>query len=84
MRTSCYAKHVTNIGPGNKFFSEKQIKQSYPKCRPTSCIQRSDVVQQLLFLSKTHLLGSKGRNDIPSIRPGAKDVQSTDENMKLL
>lgn len=30
MRTSCYARHVTNTGAGNKFFSKKQIKQSYP------------------------------------------------------
>lgn len=44
------------------------------KTQPLICIQRSGLQQQLLFLSKIHLLGSKGRNDIPTTRPGVKDV----------
>lgn len=35
-RTSCYARHVTNTGAGNKSFSKKQTKQSYAKHSPSS------------------------------------------------
>lgn len=60
---------MTNTAAGNKSFSKRQIKQSYPK-HSLSSVYRG----QLLFLSKIHLLGSKGRNDIPTTRPGVKDV----------